>query len=295
MQEEKRVTFLGTGLMGAPMARNVLVAGHELVVWNRSPEKTEPLRREGAQVAVTAAAAVREADVIVSILSDGAATRSVLEDPALVQNLPQGAIWIEMASVKPEEARWQAQMLGGLGVRHLDAPVSGGTRGAQAGMLAIMAGGELEVFHEALSVLIPMGRPTHVGPSGAGQLAKLANQAIVAVTIAAVGEAMLMLEKGGANPQSVRDALKGGFADSTILQQHGKRMTTRDFEPGGLSRLQLKDLDNALAEGAGFDLTLPTLTHVRDRFARLVEDLDGSELDHSALFLELLDQNGLDA
>lgn len=291
MQDVKRVTLLGTGLMGAPMARNLLAGGHATTVWNRSPDKAAALVEFGASHATTLVDAIDDAEIIVSMLSDGAATADLLSDPDLQQALPQGAIWIEMASVKPEEAKAQAAQLQALGLHHLDAPVSGGTRGAENGMLAIMVGGELEVFHDALSVLISMGRPTHVGPSGAGQLAKLANQAIVAVTIGAVAEAMLLLEQGGADPQSVRDALKGGFADSTILQQHGKRMSQRDFAPGGLSRLQLKDLDNALAEAQSYGLALPMAESIRDRFAHLVTNLDGAELDHSALFLELLDRN----
>ena len=294
MQEHKRVAVLGTGLMGAPMARNLLGAGHVVTVWNRSPEKARALAEHGATVADTPAAAVQGAAVVISMLADGAATASVLADKALLTALTPGTIWIEMASVKPEEARAQARQLRDLGLRHLDAPVSGGTRGAENGMLAIMAGGDLEVFHDALSVLIAMGRPVHVGPSGAGQLAKLANQTIVAITIGAVAEAMLLLEKGGANTQAVRDALKGGFADSTILQQHGKRMTNRDFVPGGLSRLQVKDLDNALAEARSMGLTLPMAAETRARFAHLVDGMQGGEMDHSALFLELLQRNGLD-
>ena len=142
-----------------------------------------------------------------------------------------------MSSVKPAEARAQALDMATLNVLHLDAPVSGGTRGAEAGALAIMVGGDADVFDAAKDALSAMGRPVLVGPSGAGELAKLANQAIVAISISAVSEAMLLLEKGGANPAAVRDALKGGFADSTILQQHGKRMSDRDFTPGGLSRV----------------------------------------------------------
>jgi len=140
-----------------------------------------------------------------------------------------------------------------------------------------------------------MGRPVHVGPTGSGQLSKLANQAIVAVTIAAVAEAMLLVQKGGADPAAVRAALKGGFADSTILQQHGERMTTGNFEPGGLSKFQLKDLDNLLNESGQLGLTLPTAQMTRDRFADFCANMDGSDKDHSGLYLELLKRNGDDA
>ncbi|MEO9821832.1 MAG: NAD(P)-dependent oxidoreductase [Paracoccaceae bacterium] len=289
----RKVTFLGTGLMGAPMARNLLAAGIPVTVWNRSPAKADALKEDGAIVAASLGEAVAEADIVISILSDGPATQSVQADPALRQSLQSGCVWVEMASIKPDEARAQAADLAALGVLHIDAPVSGGTRGAEAGTLAIMAGGEAAVFEKVKPVLAAMGRPILVGPSGAGQLAKLANQAIVAVTIGAVAEATLLLEQGGADPDAVRDALRGGFADSTILQQHGARMSSRDFVPGGPSRLQVKDLDNALQEAVSVGLSLPTTQSIRDRFQRFCTEMDGGDMDHSGLYLELRDRNGL--
>ncbi len=291
----RKVSVLGTGLMGAPMARNLLRAGHKVTVWNRSPEKAEALAADGAVIATSAADAVAGAEFVITMLSDGSVTQAVLDDPALRGALTKGAVWIEMSSVKPAEARAQSVQLEALGVGHIDAPVSGGTKGAEDGTLAIMVGGPSELVDAALPVLSAMGRPVHVGPSGAGQLAKLANQAIVAVTIGAVAEAMLLIERGGGDPAAVRTALKGGFADSTILQQHGARMTEGDFVPGGLARSQIKDLDNALGEAQGLDLVLPVTEHIRDRFVRLRDDLDGGDLDHSALYLELRDLNGLEA
>lgn len=285
------IAFLGTGLMGAPMVRNLLVAGHPVQVWNRSPAKAETLASDGATVFGSPQAAVSGAQYIITMLSDGTATASVVTDAAVAEALQAGATWIEMSSVKPAEARAQAQHLKELGVSHLDAPVSGGTRGAEAGSLAIMAGGEAEVFEASVPVLQAMGRPVHVGPSGSGQLAKLANQGIVAVTIGAVAEAMLLLEEGGADPAAVRRALKGGFADSIILQQHGERMTERNFAPGGLSKFQLKDLNNLLEEAGSLDLDLPVSQHIRDRFATFCEDMGGSDLDHSGLYLELRKRN----
>ena len=287
------IAFLGTGLMGFPMAQNLLVAGHRVKAWNRTLAKAQPLAEFGADICATAADAVTDADVVISMLTDGAATQAVLDETPLQIKLPKGSVWVEMASIKPEQARAQAQMLAGHGVAHLDAPVSGGTAGAKAATLAIMAGGDAGVFGRLQHILSAMGTPVHVGPSGAGQLAKLANQAIVAITIGAVAEAMLMLEQGGADPAAVRTALKGGFADSTILQQHGARMTTRNFTPGGLAALQLKDINNGLEQATKHGLTLPFLQAAQARFARLVNELDGAGLDHSALFLELLDQNDL--
>lgn len=288
-----RIAFLGTGLMGAPMARNLLKAEHDVTVWNRTAAKAEALVADGASVAARLAEAVRDAEAVISIVSDGKAGAEMINDRKLRAALTKGAIWVDMSSATPQEARWQRESLSELGVAHLDAPVSGGVKGAEDATLAIMAGGDAEVFAQAEPVLKAMGRVTHVGPSGSGQLAKLANQAIVGITIGAVAEAMLFLRETGADLAAVRAALKGGFADSTILQMHGARMTNGDFTPGGPSHLHLKDLDNVWAEAQAAGLSLPMLESVRDRYRRLVTELDGRMQDHSALFLELCDLNEL--
>ncbi|WP_348773501.1 NAD(P)-dependent oxidoreductase [Litoreibacter halocynthiae] len=294
MQNQK-ITLLGTGLMGAPMARNIARAGFPLAVWNRSRSKAELLSDTGATVHDTVPEAVENADIVISMLADGIVVGSLVNHSAVTGAMKAGALWIDMSSAKPEEARAQAAHLAGLGFHHLDAPVSGGTKGAEAGTLAIMAGGDADAFTRAEPVLNAMGRPVHVGPTGSGQLSKLANQAIVAVTIAAVAEAMLLVQKGGADPAAVRAALKGGFADSTILQQHGERMTEGNFTPGGLSKFQLKDLDNLLNESGQLGLKLPVSEMTRDRFADFVENMDGADKDHSGLYLELLKRNGVTA
>ena len=293
MQESKNIAFLGTGLMGFPMVQNILKSGHKVTVWNRSSGKADPLFEFGAKIAVTPTEAIKGAEVIITMLSDGAAVQEILESDKLKASLVQNSIWIDMSSTKPADARTQALILKPFGVEHLDAPVSGGTAGAESASLAIMVGGHAAAFKTANPVLSAMGRPVHVGPSGAGQLAKLANQAIVGVTIGAVAEAMLMLEVGGADPASVRDALRGGFADGTILQQHGARMTDGNFTPGGPSKLQLKDLNNVLSEAKDLGLTLPVTEHIRDRFKYFVDQMQGENLDHSGLYLELKAQNGL--
>lgn len=293
MNAKRKITLIGTGLMGVPMSRNLLNAGFELTVWNRTIERAEPLAADGARIASSAVDAVADAEVIITMLSDGIATGALINDPEIQAALSPGAIWLDMSSTKPEHARAQSQTLVGMGFGHLDAPVSGGTKGAEAGTLAIMVGGKADTFEVARPVFEAMGRPVHVGPSGAGQLSKLANQTIVAVTISAVAEAMLLAEQGGADPQAVRAALKGGFADSVILQQHGARMTDGDFEPGGLTKFQIKDLDNTLAEAAGLGLTLPATQSVRDRFQHFSDAMGGAEKDHSGLYLELKARNGL--
>ena len=287
-----KIAFLGTGLMGGPMVKNLASAGYEITAWNRTSSKAEFLLQFGVDVKGLAADAVKNADVVVSMLSNGDASAQMQGDKDLQISLSSNATWIEMGSIKPDESRLHSKKLAELGVNYLDAPVSGGTKGAENGTLAIMVGGERSVFKKVKNVFAPMGRAVFVGPTGSGQLAKLANQAIVAITIGAVAEATLLLEEGGADVGAVRDALLGGFADSTILQQHGKRMSERNFDPGGPSRLQLKDLKNILAEAKALNVDLPFSIAAHDRFSRLVNSLDGSELDHSALFLELLDTNG---
>ena len=287
----EKVTLLGTGLMGLPMARNLAAAGVPMTVWNRTAAKAAPLEAHGARVAHTLTDAVSGADIVISMLSDGPTVLAVIDEVAAV--LRDGALWIDMSSTKPEEARAQAAALARVGVNHLDAPVSGGTKGAEAASLAIMVGGGMADLVRARPVLEQMGRPVHVGPSGSGQLSKLCNQAIVAVTIGAVAEAMLLAEKGGADPAALRAALKGGFADSTILQQHGERMTTGNFVPGGLSKFQVKDLDNVLVEARAAGVTLPMVEDVRARFAHFVDNMGGADKDHSGLYLELRERNGL--
>lgn len=288
------VALLGTGLMGAPMAANLLKAGFSLKVWNRTRAKAEPLGELGAQVCNEASEAAAGSDFVITMLSDGAAVGRLLLDGGVAAAMDRGAVVLDMSSTKPEEARDHGARLAEMGIGFIDAPVSGGTKGAEAATLAIMAGADADAFARATPVFEAMGRPVRVGPVGAGQLSKLANQAIVAVTIGVVAEAMLLAEKGGADPAAVRQALKGGFADSIILQQHGERMTTGNFVPGGLSRLQLKDLNNLLGEAGKFDLELPLAESVRERFAYLCEEMDGSEVDHSGLYLELKKRNGLD-
>jgi 3-hydroxyisobutyrate dehydrogenase-like beta-hydroxyacid dehydrogenase len=287
-----KIAFLGTGLMGGPMVKNLASAGYETTAWNRTSSKAEFLLQFGVDVKGLAADAVKNADVVVSMLSNGDASAQMQSDKDVQISLSSNATWIEMGSIKPDESRLHSKKLAELGVNYLDAPVSGGTKGAENGTLAIMVGGERSVFKKVKNVFAPMGRAVFVGPTGSGQLAKLANQAIVAITIGAVAEATLLLEEGGADVGAVRDALLGGFADSTILQQHGKRMSERNFDPGGPSRLQLKDLKNILAEAKALNVDLPFSIAAHDRFSRLVNSLNGSELDHSALFLELLETNG---
>jgi 2-hydroxy-3-oxopropionate reductase len=283
------IAFLGTGLMGGPMAQRLLGAGFPMTVWNRTRAKVEPLVAGGARWAETPVKAVGGATVVILMLTDARAGREVLFDSGAVNAIGRGTVVIEMATTSPSDARELAGRLSQHGIDYVDAPVSGGTRGAAAGTLAIMAGGDENVIARLAPVFAPMGNARRVGPVGAGQLCKLANQLIVAVTIGAVAEALVMAQKGGSDPAAVREALRGGFADSRILAEHGQRMIARDFAPGGTVKNQIKDLDAALAFATELGLKLPLLASVREQFLRLSSHF-GAELDHSALFLELSNQ-----
>lgn len=213
----RRIAFLGTGLMGAPMARRLLKAGFPVTVWNRDPSKAGALVADGANLAATAADAARDADIVFTMLSDGNAVGKVLFGAGVTKVLKAGAIVVDSSSIAPPIARDHAARLAERNVAHVDAPVSGGVVGAEAGTLAIMAGGEAEVITGLADVFAALGRLTHVGPAGAGQICKLANQQIVAITIGAVAEAMILVEAGGADRGRFRDAIRGGFAESRIL------------------------------------------------------------------------------
>lgn len=285
------IAFLGTGLMGAPMSARLLAGGYALTVWNRTRAKAEPLLAAGARWAQTPMDAVAGASVVITMLTDAAAVDAVLFDGGVAEALSRGAIVVDMSSTSPAVARGQAAKLAQRGIRYADAPVSGGTRGATAGTLAIMAGADADTFAALAPVFAPMGTARHVGPIGSGQLAKLANQLIVAVTIGAVAEALVLAERGGANPAAVREALRGGFADSRILAEHGQRMLAGDFKPGGTVNNQIKDLKavGAVAHNTGLDL--PLLATVKMMFEQL-RDGGGGEYDHSALFLQVQRSGG---
>jgi len=287
----ERIAFLGIGLMGAPMATNLLKAGFSVTVWNRTPAKAETLAAAGAKVSPSAADAVHDADIVITMLTNGPAVEDVLFGGGKVAAaIRKGALVIDMSSIPPAIARDHAKRLAKLGIAHLDAPVSGGTGGAQSGKLVIMAGGPPDDFARAQTVFAPLGKPTLVGGSGAGQLAKLCNQAIVGITIGAVAEALLLAAAGGADPAAVRQALMGGFADSRILQEHGQRMLNRRFLPGFAVANQVKDLDTVLDAAHQAKLELPLAARVTELFRQLAGD-GGGGYDHSGLLLELEKRN----
>ncbi len=287
-----KVAVLGIGFMGFPMTRRLCEAGHTVHAWNRSPDKAERVAPFGATIHTSVTQAVADADIVVSMLENGAVVGDVLFSQGAAAAMKPGTLFVDMASIKPREARDHAARLGAMNINHLDAPVSGGTVGAEQGKLVIMVGGKPADFERAKPVFDVFGRATHVGPHGAGQLTKLANQMIVGITIGAVAEALLMCEKGGADMAKVKDAITGGFADSRILQVHGQRMVERDFAPRARMSVQLKDMRNALstAQEIGFEAPITTL------FEKLyAEGIDHglTDLDHSGLFVELASRNGM--
>jgi 3-hydroxyisobutyrate dehydrogenase-like beta-hydroxyacid dehydrogenase len=293
--DRPRLALFGTGMMGLPIARRLCQAGLDLCVWNRTPDKALPLQAHGARIATSAAGAAAQANLVITLLTDGEAVANLLFDQGVAEALQPGSLVVDMSSIKPAQARDHARRLAALpqgAVWHLDAPVSGGTVGAEQGTLAIMAGGDAAAFERALPLFAPLGRATHVGPVGAGQLAKLANQMIVGITIGAVAEALLLCEKGGADMAQVRTAISGGFAESRILQVHGQRMVDRDFTKRAAMTVQLKDMRNALdtARELGFDAPIATLFEALYGQA-VAHGLN--DLDHSGLFVELARRNGL--
>lgn len=288
--ERPHIAFLGIGLMGAPMTRNLLDSGFPMTLWNRTASKCAPFTGEAA-IADTPEQAVANADVVITMLENSEVVDRVLVAQGALGALKPGALLIDMSSVQPSVARRHAALAAERSAGYVDAPVSGGTVGAQEARLSIMAGGSADDIARAQVVFTALGRCTRIGPVGSGQLAKLANQAIVGITIGAVSEALLLAAKGGADPAAVREALMGGFAGSRILELHGQRMLERNFAPGAPARIQLKDMRMILDEARDEGLTLPLSQQVHNEYLSLVAN-GHSDVDHSGLLLELEHLNG---
>ncbi|ENW81470.1 hypothetical protein F909_02761 [Acinetobacter sp. ANC 3929] len=281
------IGFVGTGIMGIPMVMNLLKAGHQVQVWNRTPSKADILKEAGAYVCSELEEVGKDVDFLICMLSDGKTCDEVLfREFGAVSQLKSESIVIVMSSIPVEVAKAQSEKCKELSLKYLDAPVSGGEKGAQNASLAIMAGGELSTFEQAENVLSAMGRPVLVGNAGCGELSKLVNQMIVATTIATVSEGLLLASKAGADLAKLKQALTGGFADSPILQQHGERMLNRDFKPGGTALNQYKDINTAISYAKSLELNLPIAELVNQLFKNMIVAGDG-ELDHSGLIREL--------
>ena len=281
------IAFLGIGLMGRPMAARLAQAGYPVRAWNRTYARAEALRASGAEPVADLDAAVCGAQVVISMLEAGPVVGAVLD--AALPALAPGTLWIDMSSTRHDEALAFQTRLVAQGCRFMDAPVSGGVGGAEAGTLAIMAGGEAADIDQVVKILEAMGKPQRVGPVGSGQVAKLCNQLIVGATLNVVAEALLLAQAAGADPAAVREAIRGGFAGSRILEVHGQRMLERNFVPGGQVKSQLKDLRNVLAAAEAAGLTLP----VTELVTRQYETIEGAlpTADHAAALLALEQTN----
>jgi 2-hydroxy-3-oxopropionate reductase len=282
----KKIGFIGIGLMGLPMAKNLLKAGYELKAFNRTESKAEPLKEFGGKISKSIEEVVSDNDVVITMLTDDSSVDAVMNSREFLDNLKVDATVIDMSSVKPTTAISHGNNLKSKNINYLDSPVSGGTIGAEEASLAIMVGGEQKVFDDVSDVLKAMGNPTLVGPLSSGQVSKLANQIIVGLTIGAVAEAVTLCEKAGANPNKMIKALSGGWADSKILQTHGKRMIEKDFTPKGRTSVHLKDMNNILECANSYNTHLPISNLVKEMYKSLVENGHG-ETDHSSLYKEI--------
>jgi 2-hydroxy-3-oxopropionate reductase len=285
-----KLGFIGLGIMGAPMAGHLRAAGHELFVNTRS-SVPQALLDAGAVACKTPAEVAKQADVIFTMVPDTPDVAKVLfGEGGIASALGKGKTVIDMSSISPIETQEYAKKVEATGADWLDAPVSGGEVGAKAASLTIMVGGKDEVFARVQPLFALMGKNiTHVGPAGAGQVTKVANQIIVALNIAAVGEALVFASKAGADPARVRQALMGGFAASRVLEVHGERMIKRTFNPGFRIKLHQKDLNLALQGAKALGVSLPN-TAMTAQLMQAVAANGGDQLDHSALVqgLELM-------
>ncbi|MDA7488802.1 NAD(P)-dependent oxidoreductase [Candidatus Pelagibacter ubique] len=279
----QNISFIGIGLMGFPMAKNLLKSGFNLRAYNRSQDKADRLKEFGAEISTSIKDVVTNSDVIITMLTDDAAVEKVMGSDEFISNIKEGATVIDMSSVNPVITKKYFKILKEKNINYLDAPVSGGTIGAEEASLAIMVGGDEETFKQCYDLLKILGNPTLVGPVSSGQISKLANQIIVGVTIGAVAEAVTLCEKSGTNPNKMIEALSGGWADSKILQTHGKRMISKDFTPKGKTTTQLKDMTNIINAGKAAETHLPISSLVKEMYKDLVADGQGNT-DHSSLY-----------
>lgn len=285
-----KIGFIGLGIMGRPMALNLLKAGHELKVWARRPESMAPLLEAGAQAGESPAGLGAWADLVIAMVADAPDVRQVLLGEQGVANRPRpGLVAVDMSTIAPAAARAIGADLAEAGVDFVDAPVSGGEAGAMAGTLSIMAGGSEAAFARALPAFEAMGKNiVHVGASGAGQVTKAANQVVTGMGVLAVAEAFNFARCSGVDPAKVREALLGGFAYSRILENHGQRMLDRNFKPGFKAWMHQKDMNIVMDTAFELGLALPGSATAAQMFNALVGQGMGEE--DSIALLKLLEQ-----
>jgi 2-hydroxy-3-oxopropionate reductase len=288
------IGFIGPGIMGGPMAHNLIKGGHKLYVYARRPEAMATLVATGAQACATPAEVAAHSDVIFTIVSDTPDVEQVIFGAnGIAGSARVGAVIVDMSTISPTATRQFAERLAKLGIEMLDAPVSGGETGAINGTLSIMAGGKVEVFERVRPLFECMGKNiVHIGDNGAGQVAKACNQIVVAVTIEAVAEALTFARKNGADPAKVREALMGGFAGSKIMEVHGKRMLDNDFKPGFKVGLHQKDMRIVMETAHQLGVALPAAALVTQHLNALMGTGD-AELDSAAIVKVIARMSGM--
>jgi len=287
----EKVGLIGPGIMGQPMGMNLINAGYSLWVFSRTPDRAQPLVDAGATRCDTPRSVTEQADIIISIVSDTPDVEAVvLDENGVLEGASAGKVLVDMSTISPIATRKISAALEEKGMEMLDAPVSGGDVGARNGTLSIMVGGKPEVFERVKPIFEVLGRSiVHVGEAGAGQVAKACNQVLVAEHINAAGEALLLARACGVDPEKVRQALLGGFAYSKVLEVHGERMLTRNFDPGFKAKLHKKDMHIVLDTMAEKGVDLPTARSVTAALDEAVANSD-SELD-STVLVKILEAN----
>jgi 2-hydroxy-3-oxopropionate reductase len=291
MQNQKiSLSFIGTGLMGLPMVKNLSKGNYKINVFNRTLSKMDDLKSiSNIVICNSLDLAIKNSTVVITMLPDDDAVEKVIKEIVDKNLLEKKSIFIDMSSTKYDSAKKFYNSLKKINVDFVDSPVSGGPEGAKSASLAIMAGGDENIFNQIKEILKTMGNPTLVGPAGSGQVAKLCNQIIVGITIGAVAEAVILCEKVGANPENFIKAVAGGFADSKVLQNHGTRMVKKDFAPRGKTITHLKDMNNILECAENVETKLPISKLIQSMYQNLVNRGLGND-DHSALYKEILYQ-----
>jgi 2-hydroxy-3-oxopropionate reductase len=287
----EKIGFIGLGIMGRPMAKNLMKAGYELVLHNRSPEKAEELAEEGNATAAGSPMEVAEVcDIVITMLPDSPDVEAVVAgEGGVLEGIRDGALLVDMSTISPVVTEELSERVREKGASMLDAPVSGGDVGAIEGALSIMVGGSEEDFERARPLFDVMGKvATHVGPTGSGQVVKACNQIVVALTIEAVSEALVLGSKGGVAPEKLVEALSGGLAGSAVMEAKKEKFFSHDFEPGFRIELHHKDLGIALAAGREYGVVLP-VTAIVDQMLEASKAKGRGDRDHSAL-LTLLEE-----
>ena len=284
----EKIGLIGVGIMGKPMALNLAKTGCPVVVYDVNRQPVDELVQQGLSGAASAKTVAAQSDVVITMLPDSPEVEAAVLGPSgILEGIRPGALYIDMSTIAPETSKKLHRIFSERGVAALDAPVSGGEVGAKEATLSIMVGGEAAAFERALPIFKAMGKNiVHIGPAGAGQVTKACNQIVVALTIQAVAEALTLAKKSGVDVAKVREALLGGFAQSRILDLHGKRILENNFKPGFKIRLHRKDMNIILQTGRALSVPLPCSAVVASQMDALLAQGNG-ELDHSALALLL--------